>query len=194
MSGGVSGEGAEKEGLEKQDEIDDQSSELLARVDALSQQVDDFRNQLRDAEAERDGLRDDVAELREENADLQDKIERLDARTDLLELVDEVDHMDGRQRSVVLIQHLRRAAQRQCERGRPTKASVTRDEAESALQYPDVERTTIYKDMRRAARLIGDESVLRYDSDTGGGSRLKLNLEAGDLPGSVAGNRVDGGG
>lgn len=178
---------------EQNERRDGQTRELLARVDALSQQVDGLREQLRDAEAERDSLRDDVTELREENEDLRSEIGRLDARTDLLDVLEEVDSMDGRQRSVALIQHLRRAAERQRERGRPAKASVNRDEAESALQYPDVERTTIYRDMQRAARLVGDGSVLRYDSDTGGGSRLRLNLEDGNLPGSVTGKRVNGG-
>jgi regulator of replication initiation timing len=189
------GAGDEADGTddEESEKRDGQTRELLARVDALSQQVDSLRDQLRDAEAEREALQNDVAELREENEDLRGEIERLDARTDLLDVLEEVDSMDGRQRSVALIQHLRRAAERQRERGRPAKASVNRDEAESALQYPDVERTTIYRDMNRAARLVGDESVLRYDSDTGGDSRLRLNLEDGNLPGSVAGKRIDGG-
>jgi len=154
-------------------------------MQALEDELDDVRD-------ERDELRDDVHDLQEENEELREEIDRLHARTDLLNLVENSDDMTGKQRSVTLIQHLKKKAETQRDRGRDAKASVNREEAESALQYPDVDRTTLYDDMRRAERLVGNKNVLTYDSATGGDSRLKLNLEAGDLPQDVVGN-INGG-
>lgn len=168
--------------------------ELVARLEAHSNRFDNLEQELADAREERDDLREEVTELREENRELREEIERLDARTDLLQLVDDSDDLDGEQRSTALIQHLRRAAERQRERGRDAKASVTREEAEEALHYPDVDRTTIYSDMERAERLVGNKDVLRYESSTGGASRLKLNLEAGDLPAGVGSGTSGNGG
>lgn len=166
--------------------------DLTARLDALStghetlvEEVEYLQEQLQEEREERQ-------QLASENERLREEIGELRSRTDLLKLVENSDEMGGRQRSVTLIQHLRRAAERERDRGQKAKASVNREEAESALQYPDVDRTTIYDDMRRATRLVGDEAVLWYESSSGGGSRLKLNLEAGDLPATVAGEHGGG--
>ena len=159
--------------------------ELEARVDALSKG-------LAAARESDDELKDDLRRLQEENDELREEIERLDARTDLLKLVDNSDDMTGQQRSITLIQNLHRAALKERDRGRSAKASVNREEAETALQHPDVDRTTTYDDMRRAVRLVGDEQLLKYSTATGGESRLKLNLEAGNLPNEIVGQNKDG--
>ena len=159
--------------------------ELEVRVDALSKGLAAARES---DEAERQERR----RLQEENDELREEIERLDARTDLLKLVDNSDDMTGQQRSITLIQNLHRAALKERDRGRSAKASVNREEAETALQHPDVDRTTTYDDMRRAVRLVGDEQLLKYSTATGGGSRLKLNLEAGNLPNEIVGQNKDG--
>lgn len=146
-------------------------AELESRLDAQSEGLS--------------ALWDLVDELQEENEQLRERVDELDARTDLLQVVEKADDLTARQRSIVLLQHLRRAADRKRERGQPAKASVDRDEAEAALKYPDVERTTIYTDMQRAARLVGNEDVCWYESGGHGESRLKLNLEAGELPANI---------
>ena len=168
--------------------------ELAAKLETFQEglgnawdEIDDLREELQEEREER-------RRLEEENDDLREQVEELQARTDLLRLVQSSDDLNGKGRAVALIQHLRRAAQKQRERGRDPKASVNREEAESVLHHPDVDRTTIYDDMRRAARLVGNEDVLKYDSASGGGSRLKLNLEAGDLPSEVVGQQSSHGG
>jgi hypothetical protein len=70
---------------------------------------------------------------------------------------------------------------------------VTRQEAEAALHHPDVDRTTIYDDMRRAVRLVDNKNVLWYESSSGGASRLKLDLEAGELPAGIIGQDTNHG-
>lgn len=170
-------------------------------IEELAAKVETFQEGLGNTWDEIDELHDALQEgreerhrLEEENNDLRDQVEELQARTDLLRLVQSSDDLNGKGRSVALIQHLRRAAKRQRERGRDPKASVNREEAESALHHPDVARTTIYDDMRRAARLVGNEDMLKYSSSSGGGSQLKLNLEAGNLPSEVVGQQTSHGG
>lgn len=167
----------------------------------LNAKLEAYKKGLENAWEAIDGLKEQLGEeraerrrLQAENEDLRAEIERLDARTDLLRLVEQSDDMTGKQRSVALIQHLRRAAERQRDRGRPAKSSVDRDDAESALQFPDVDRTTIYDDMRRAVRLVDNEAILWYESNSGGESRLKLDLEAGDLPSEIVGQPTNHGG
>lgn len=142
--------------------------EFESRLDALSTQVSSLRDHLEQAQIERTELREEIEQLRAEKAALQRQTEQLDARTDLLELVKNADTVDGEQRSIALIQHLKRAAEQKRQRDQTARASVTHQEAKIALHHPDVDRTTIYDDMRRAARLVGDKHVLWYDSSSGG--------------------------
>ena len=175
-------------------------SEVVEEIEDLRAKVDTFRDGLRgawdaidDLEEQLDEEREERRRLEDENEELREEIERLHARTDLLRLVENSDQMTGKQRSMTLVQHLKKQAETHRDRGREAKASVNREEAESALQYPDVDRTTLYDDMRRAERLVDNKNVLTYKSASGGGSRLRLNLDAGDLPGDVLGATKEGG-
>ena len=155
---------------------------LENRLNAHSNQFDSLRERLQEEREQRHQLEREVQQKNEQICELENKVARLDSRTDLLELVQRSDEMDSEQRSTALILHLHKAAKKQRDRGEPAMASVNRDEAERALQYPDVDRTTIYQDMKRAVRLVGNKAVLTYESASGGESRLKLNIEKGDLP------------
>ncbi|WP_143095886.1 hypothetical protein [Natronobacterium haloterrestre] len=168
--------------------------ELYRRLESFSGQLDDFRETLQAERARREQLESQLNKSGNRLNELEEEIRRLDARTDLLELVESADEMDGKQRAIALIQHLKRAAEREQDRGRDAKSSVNREDAEAALHHPDVDRTTIYDDMRRAARLVDDESILWYESKSGGESRLKLNLEEGNLPSQVISQDVSHGG
>lgn len=108
--------------------------------------------------------------------ELESKVEDLDQRTDMLQLVEEADSLDGEQRSVTLLQHLHRKAKRDEERGRKASAVIDRTDAEEALHYPDLDRTTFYDDMRRCVRLVDNEDVCRYE-----GGEVVLDLTGGDL-------------
>ena len=150
--------------------------ELSARMDALSKQVSGLREELHDEREVREKLEDEL-EARDQRIDeLEAEVGRLDARTDILEVVENADKMSGKQRAVTLVQHLHRAAKARERRDEPPAATVDRDEAEEALHFPDIDRTTIYRDMERAARLI-DGKALQYRN-----GELRLDLDAGTLP------------
>ena len=166
---------------------EDRLDVLEAKVEAFSTALDRARDDIEDLQSQLDEEREERQRLEAENGALQKRLDTVEARTDMLRIVEDIDDMTGKQRSITLIQHLRREAEKQRQRDRKARASVNHDEAERALQYPDVDRTTIYDDMRRAARLVSDEDVLSYDS-SGAESRLRLDLESGEIPESVAGN------
>jgi len=167
---------------------------IAARLEAHSTRIEALEDERAEVRKEREALRGEVEELRQEKEDLRAEIERLDARTDLLSLVGNSDEMTAKQRRIALIQHLKKAAEKERERGRDAKASMNKEEAEAALKYPDIDRTTFYDDLRKAPRLVGKNDVLWYESSSGGESRLKLNLENGGLPGDVVGHRRRNGG
>lgn len=175
------GEAESSEPDSDHDSVELRLEALKNLLDAHSNQFDSLREGLQEERDRRHKLEEELEAKNERIEELEAEIARLDARTDLFELVQSSDEINGEQRSTVLIQHLHKKAQKQRDRGERAMASVNRDEAEAALQYPDVDRTTIYRDMERAVRLVGDENVLWYESASGGESRLKLNLETGDL-------------
>ena len=183
---------------QKEESLDDDDTPDLrtieARLEAHSKRIETLEDELDDVRTERDTLRGEVEALQQENKDFRAEIERLDARTDLLSLVENSDEMTAKQRRIALIQHLKKAAEKERERGRDAKASLNKEEAEAALKYPDIDRTTFYDDLRKAPRLVGKKDVLWYEGGTGGESRLKMNLENGDLPGGVVGHRRRNGG
>jgi len=168
--------------------------ELEAKLETFQEGLGNAWDAIDDLEAQLEKEREERQRLEEENEEFRDRLDDLDARTDLLRLVENSDDLASDQRQIALIQHLKRAAERERDRGREAKASVNREEADAALKYPDIDRTTIYDDMRRAAALVENDKVLRYESASGGESRLKLNLEAGCLPGSLVGQRTNNGG
>lgn len=156
------------------------AEEAKSRIEALSKQLDDLRGQLEDERERRIDLETELQKQERHREKLERKIDRLEDRTDMLDLAKNANSLDGEQRSLALIQHLRQKALSRRERGEPEKAAVTRDEAEEALHYPDIHRTTLYDDMNRAAELVDDRRLLRYE-----GGELRLDLEKGTLPGRV---------
>jgi len=124
-----------------------------------------------------DNLLEDLTELEQRVDELQAKdeqIEELEARvaeleerTDMLRLIEDSDSLDASQRSTALIQHAIEEV-RNSDRARVT---FDRDRAEEVLHYPDVDRTTIYSDMARCERLIGNDDICTYtkasQSETG---------------------------
>jgi TolA-binding protein len=161
----------------------DSVEDLGMFVDAIRKRLSNLEGDVEDLQEELDEEREERRRLEAENEDLREEIERLDARTDLLRLVENSDEMDAEQYAAALVQHLKEAAERQRERGRDAKASLDRDEAEAALKYPDVKRATIYKYMQDAADLVGDDDVLWYESKGYGETRLKIDLEDGEISG-----------
>lgn len=163
-------------------DVEEKLEVLTAKLETYEDGLDNAWDAIDELREERDELRKGLQKKDERINGIEDKIARLDARTDLLELVENANEMDAEQRSTALIQHLKQAAERQRDREGEAKASVSPRKAEAVLHYPDVDRTTIYTDMQRAVRLVGNEDVLWYENNGYGDTWLKLNLEAGELP------------
>lgn len=166
-------------------ELDDIVNDALADLNETEDGLDDDTSE--SAEAAISIARDALQSVSEVESRLDDRIETLEAtvealvdrvetveeRTDMLDLIEQADAVGHEQRSAALFQHLKRAAERK-DAGRQ-HAAVDRDKAEEALHFPDVERTTIYRDMERVERWVGDEDVCWYAEGT-----LKLDLDAAD--------------
>lgn len=137
----------------------------------------------RDFEAERQEVNEQLDEIREENYRLRQKISDLESElaevkeaTDLLRIVKEQSKPDAQREKAALILSLKRKAERREERhGKRPVASIDRKEAQHVLGHPDLDRTTIYKRLKKAAEMV-DGKVLDYD-----GGELKINLQAGEL-------------
>jgi len=168
---------------EKGDTVED----LGNFVDAIRKRLSNLEDEVEEVQEELNEERQERQRLEEENEELREEIERLDARTDLLRLVQNSDEMDAETRQAALIQNLKEAAEKQRERGREPKASLSPEEAEAALGHPHKDDTLIYKDMKRAVDLLGNEDVLWYDSAGYGETRLKMDLSEGSISGSITG-------
>lgn len=161
---------------------------LENRLDAHSTRLDDLHEGNEDLRARTEKLEAMNERLRDRNEELQDEINRLDARTDILQLAEGSDQMSPEQRSITLILAMKNAAENLGDKeGELRRAELAPDEVESVLRYPDLDRTTFYSDMRRAVRLVGNKNVLWYESGYGD-AKLKLDLEAGKIPGSILGS------
>lgn len=155
-----------------------------------------FKQYVRSELAKYDARIDDLEELVnvKDNRikELEDRIQELEGRTDLLRLVENSDELEGEQRSAALLQHLHKKA---TNTSGPDKAAITRDRAEEVLHYPDIHRTTFISDMERCVRLVGDEGVCWYEGRDKGPSRdarLVLDLEGGELPNDLS-TKLNGG-
>lgn len=139
--------------------------------------------QLIKLENEMGELRETVEIKEDRIADLEAEVERLDSRTDMLRLVEDADQLDAKQRSATLLMHLRRKAENS-----DGTSAVNHDQAEEAMHFPEVHRTTIYSDMERCEDLVGDEDVCSYTPKSEGTTDealLRLNLNNGSIPGAA---------
>ena len=131
---------------------------------------------------------------------LADRVDELDARTDIMQLVEDSDDLSGRGRSIRLLQHMQRKANRQD----LSKIALTKDQAAEALHYPDLDRTTYYTDLRRCARLIGDRDICWYETDDEGNleeacvvldyEQFQLAASAGEVSPDVVNSTASNGG
>lgn len=172
--------------------LEEIESKLEIHESNTTEAIEERGREIAQLRAEKSRLRDEVEELRDEvetlRSDHREEIDRLDSRTDMLSLVQDSDEMDGRQRSITLLQHLHKQARRKADDSTDhdtARVSVNREESERALQWPDIDRTTFYSDWDRCVRLVDDKDVCWRGTDPNGESRLFLNLDAGDLPSTV---------
>lgn len=142
--------------------------ELESRIDGIVGVLDGLENRVDDLEAENEKLREQLALERQRRKDverrLESQIDELDQRTDLLQLVETVENADAKQRSAALLQHIRRKASRLAPDDGPHPGVVVdHHDAEEALHYPDIHRSTLYGDMKRVVSMIDDSDVCWYD-------------------------------
>lgn len=123
-------------------EADELYQQLVADIARLEDRLDTLEQQVSTVER----LRERVAEL--------------DARTDIMQLVDTSDDLDSEERSTRLLQHM----QRKADTNNLSRIALIHSQAVEALHYPDLDRTTIYTDLRRCARLMGDRDLCWYES------------------------------
>ena len=91
---------------------------------------------------------------------LRERVDDLDARTDIMQLVDTSDDLPGEARSMRLLQHMQRKASAESFE----TIALTHDKALEALHYPDICRTTVYSDLQRCARLVDDRDICWYET------------------------------
>jgi len=199
QNGDSGGETSPADGLDDHPPL---TTERGESVEDLGVYIDAIRTRLNDLEGEMDELREELDEerqerqrLEEDNEELREKLQEVDQRTDLLRMVKQNTTQEPAERQAVLIQTLINEAQQKAERGESAKASLTPQEGRAALGNNN-HRSLIYQDFRDAVDAVGDEDVLKYKPENRGqgkDSRLRLNLEAGDLPDEIGGYAIDTG-
>lgn len=174
----------------------DEWDAVLGRLDSVEAYQDhvvsSLRENLEDAVETIETQQVQIDDLQNQIDSMQRSVGEIDTRTNLLEVIDHSDSMGAKQRSTVLIQHLKRAAEREGEKGNKQRAAINRDDAEKVLHHPDVHRTTIYSDMERAESLVGNVDVLDYQRKAENGRRLVMDLDAGSLPRNISEKTVGG--
>lgn len=169
------------------DDVQEEIEDLHAKVDTFRDGLQSAWDAIDELEAELQEEREERQRLEEENDQLRERIDELDARTDLLSLVQNSEEMPAKQRQTALIQNLKEAAEREAERDREPKASLTPDQAKAALGHPYADPSHVYRDMKRSAEILGDKDVLWYENDGYGDTRLKIDLTSGDIPAAITG-------
>lgn len=169
--------------------------DLGVYVDAIRTRLNNLESQVEDLQDDLDDEREERQRLEEENDELREKLQQVDQRTDLLRMVKQNNTQEPAERQAVLIQTLINEALQKAERGESAKASLTPKEGRAALGNNN-HRSLIYQDFSDAVNAVGDEEVLKYEPESRGqgkDSRLRLNLEAGDLPDEIRGYAIDTG-
>jgi uncharacterized small protein (DUF1192 family) len=153
------------------------------RLDGIYDYVESLEETIANQSAEIQRLREELEQEREARqraeADLKRDIRDLDDRTDIQRFVERAESANGEQRSMALLQHLKRKALKRQRDGREPIAMMDHAAADEALHYPEVDRTTIYSDMRRVTRWVSDDEMCWYDS---GELWLDLSVESSTLP------------
>lgn len=168
--------------------------DIEQRLSALEMDVEQTANLAKDAIATAnealEAAENADGELREDVERLEQRLDDLADRTDLLKSVKQASALSSEEKAAVCLQTL--VAEAQNSNG---TATMTAREARKALGG-DVDRTLMYDVLPRAAELVDDEDVVWYQKESRGSqkkSRLIVDLDNGSVPGSVAGYDLTGG-
>lgn len=150
-------------------------SESVDDLDFALEKILDLEEEVTEMRAEYETT---IEQQRRRIADLEERLEELDQRTDMLRIVEEADTPSGEQRSATLLQYLRDEAEEQAAKGRKPVASIAKPDAKQILHNPDIDRTTYYSDFDRCVRWVGDKDVCWKESKDR--TRLLLDLRHAD--------------
>jgi FtsZ-binding cell division protein ZapB len=150
----------------------------------IEERLEFLHDQLIELECRVDQLEKENKKLREDRDRFQERLNAVDARTDVLNLARNAENVDHKQRRAALLLNLKRNAEKKT----PPVSTLTQSDAETALQHPDIDRTTYYNDFRKLEQAVGNKHVLEYVTEGSGSSHLKLDLRRQplvdqDLPG-----------
>lgn len=166
----------------------------------MSEDIDELRQELADTKAlakqamqYAGSLADRVDELEVELHQLREENERLRDQEQMFQDVRKAMQADPEERAVVLIKALNNEALTNQQIGRDPAAEVDKDGAKKALGG-SLRRQQIYTAMDEAERLVGDKDVLWKQTGTRGtggkATKLRLDLDEGDLPRTIAGEKI----
>lgn len=165
------------------DDVEGRVAELENRLDAMSRRLDTVQEQ-------NEWLEDELKDRDEEIQHLRRELDSVKNRTDLLDRVESASALKPDERAAVLIQTLYNEAD-----ATNGHASIDASQASKALGGR-VDRTLMYGEtgtFQKAVDAVGDDDVLKLvkeDRASDRNTRLVLNLEAGELPETVAGVEV----
>lgn len=153
-------------------------------IEALSDEVADEREARQEAEAE-------MQEMKGQQKALKKMVEDLKSRTNMLRMIQESGNAPPEQRRAAMLQHLEKKAKAKEDRpdeavANKAKAELDHERAEEILHYPDIDRTTLYNDMSKAAEMVDNEHVCYYEN-----GKLVVNLERGEIPDHITALAVE---
>jgi len=189
----------------EQDNKDDalpSRGELAAAVEELQTEVADAKrlaqraqDRLLDAREREQAQQERIADLEATVEDVEQELAAVRERTDLLQTVKRASSMQIDERAAVLIQTLYNEAyankQSDVESRRP-KAAMDYNAAKKALGG-SVARATILRTFEKAEELVDNPELMKKvkeDRSSARNTRLRLNLEGGDLPAQIAGQNI----
>jgi len=176
------------------DEQDESRDAALSEAEKAVEMAKDAQQQLVDVRQELHQKDQRIDELEGQLEDAQQELSQLRDRTGLLETVKSGSSMQIDERAAVLIQTLYNEAWKKQQSSANTKprASMDYKAAKSALGGC-VGRSAIYRTMEKAEALVGNDDLVGFVEESRGSkknTRLRLNLEGGEVPETVAGQRV----
>lgn len=161
--------------------------------DDLEQRVEDAVDLAKQAMQYAGEMQDRVEDLEDEVHELREANERLRDQEQMFRDVRRNMQGSPEERAVICIKTLNNEALTNQQLDEPGRASMDRDAAKKTLGG-ELRRQQIHDAFDRAEDLVGDDDVLwKVSGDPGRGgtdTTLRLDLEAGDLPESVAGESI----
>lgn len=172
---------------ERVEELETEATDAKNLARRTQQKLNDVRKREKERERRIDDLEAELEATKQEVSELRD-------RTGLLETVKSGASMKIDERAAVLIQTLYNKAWKRKQKDANTNptASMDYNAAEAALGG-SVARSTILRTFDKAEQLVGDDDVVEKvseDRSSKKNTRLLLDLSGGDVPATIAGQRI----